>query len=75
MGAVLNDMPVACQIRDQTEPAGESESPIFSTNPHIALDFILKYAIMTTHKRINAVHRKVNFAFVVGRAARRYVRG
>ena len=29
MGAVLNDTPVACQIRDPTEPAGENDSPRF----------------------------------------------
>ena len=29
MGAVLNDTPVACQIRDLTEPAGENDSPRF----------------------------------------------
>ena len=29
MGAVVNDMPVACQSRDRTEPAGENESLCF----------------------------------------------
>ena len=30
MGAGVNDMPVACQSRDRTEPAGENESLCFS---------------------------------------------
>ena len=29
VGAVLNDSPVGCQIRDRTEPAGENDSPRF----------------------------------------------
>ena len=32
MGEVLNDSPVGCQIRDRTEPAGESDSPRFHQN-------------------------------------------
>jgi len=32
MGAVLNDSPVGCQIRDRTEPAGENDSPRFHQN-------------------------------------------